>query len=254
MERVGIAGQCNGGLRRVTWVGITGRQRTCAGGLRGDEQGGPECAECRGRDASGGCDGFEHNRCGLGSGTRTRCATSGMRWGRSSRGSETTWGRRMQWVDKKELARTRKLPLEFTEAMYKALDPWHGQRMIMANCMGSIVDTERDASSQPVSNRFGRVRRAGEAGASSPGSTVPRSNVATGSPSSTSRAMRPNERAVSSCPGNGVPARSAATATPHTASSMEPRSPQGGNGRRLELRTLSGICKMITFLQVMPKK
>jgi hypothetical protein len=157
-------------------------------------------------------------------------------------------------VDKKELAKTRKLPLEFTQAMYKALDPWHGQRMIMANCMGSIVETERDASSQPVSNRFGRVRRAGEAGASSPGRTVPGCNVATGSPSSTSRAMRPNERAVSSCPGNGVPARSAATATPHTTSSMEPRSPQGGNGRRLELKTLSGICKMITFLQVRPKK
>lgn len=115
-------------------------------------------------------------------------------------------------LDKKELARTRKLPLEFTEAMYKALDPWHGQRMAMANYAGSsVVDTDRDASSQPGANRFGRVRRAGKAAGSK---LLPGSNAATGSPSPTSRMERSYERTVSSCPEDGVRTELERQATP----------------------------------------
>ncbi|KAG0585567.1 hypothetical protein M758_2G020800 [Ceratodon purpureus] len=125
---------------------------------------------------------------------------------------------RLSKADKKALARARKLPLEFTEAMYKALEPWHGQRVMVGSNMGSIVDVERGA------NRSGRVRRGGRGNGSPSRTERAVSSAATATPPTMLCTLseggdRALGRGVVACPGNAVPGSSAGTASPPTPSS-----------------------------------
>ena len=86
-------------------------------------------------------------------------------------GSGNWWG--MSREEKRDLCKTRKLPLEFSETMYNEMEPFVGKRQIFGRA-SDVVDSDRISS--PPTKQFGR----------SPPSPRPGSNVGAGSPATSS--------------------------------------------------------------------
>ena len=103
-------------------------------------------------------------------------------------GSANWWG--MSREAKRDLCKTRKLPLEFSESMYNEMENFVGKRQIFGRAT-DVVDSDRISS--PPARQFGR----------SPPSPRPASFVGTGSPatSSTTSPIPP----VGVTPGDDMP-------------------------------------------------
>ena len=86
-------------------------------------------------------------------------------------GSGNWWG--MSREEKRDLCKTRKLPLEFSETMYNDMETFVGKRQIFGRA-SDVVDS--DSISSPPAKQFGR----------SPPSPRPSSNVGAGSPATSS--------------------------------------------------------------------
>ena len=103
-------------------------------------------------------------------------------------GSANWWG--MSREEKKQLSRTRKMPLEFTEVMYVEMEGFVGRRQIFGRA-ADIVDSDRAAP--PVGRQFGR---------SSPAPREP-SVVGAGSPIASTTAA--SESPTETTPGHDMP-------------------------------------------------
>ena len=123
-------------------------------------------------------------------------------------GSANWWA--MSRDEKKELSRTRKMPLEFSEQMYSEMETFVGRRQIFGRST-EVVDSDRSAA--PPRRAFGRA---------SPAAAVP-ANIAVGSPA-TSTTTTPN------------------TASPGTPGDDTP----GSTGRK---RKLSGTDNLVDFVK-----
>jgi hypothetical protein len=95
--------------------------------------------------------------------------------------SANWWG--MSRDEKKQLSRTRKMPLEFSEAMYAEMEGFVDRRQIFG-CATDVVDSDRTTT--PVGRHFGRLtpspRDTSSVGARSP---IASTTVASESPSAT---------------------------------------------------------------------
>ena len=103
-------------------------------------------------------------------------------------GSANWWG--MNREEKKQLSRTRKMSLEFSEAMYAEMEAFVGRRQIFGRA-ADVVDTDRPAP--PVARNFGRT---------SPASREP-SFVGVESPAPSTTAA--SESPQAGTPGNDTP-------------------------------------------------
>ena len=103
-------------------------------------------------------------------------------------GSANWWG--MSREDRKELSRTRKMPLEFSERMYSEMETFVGKRQIFGRS-SEAVDSDRNAA--PPRRAFGR---------GSPVASVP-ACIAVGSPASSTTTI-PNT-ASARTPGDDTP-------------------------------------------------
>ena len=96
-------------------------------------------------------------------------------------GSANWWG--MSREEKKQLSKTRKMPLEFSEAMYIEMEGFVGRRQIFGRA-ADVVDSDRAPT--PVGRQFGRStpspREAGSVGGGSP---IASATAASESPSAT---------------------------------------------------------------------
>ena len=96
----------------------------------------------------------------------------------------------MSREEKKDLSKTRKMSLEFSEAMYMEMEGFVGRRQIFGRA-ADVVDSDRPAA--PVSRQFNR---------SSPASREP-SVVAGGSPTPSTTAA--SESPTAATPGHDIP-------------------------------------------------
>ena len=103
-------------------------------------------------------------------------------------GSANWWG--MSREEKKELSKTRKMSLEFSEAMYKEMEEFVGKRQIFGRA-ADVVDTDRVAS--PVPRHFHR---------STPPAREP-TRVGVGSPNASTTAASDSPTATT--PGHDMP-------------------------------------------------
>ena len=96
-------------------------------------------------------------------------------------GSGNWWG--MSREEKKQLSRTRKMSLEFSEGMYVEMEGFVGRRQIFGRA-ADVVDSDRSAP--PVARRFGRsTPSSNEPSQVGVGTPIPSSTAASDSPSAT---------------------------------------------------------------------
>ena len=103
-------------------------------------------------------------------------------------GSANWWG--MSRDEKKQLSKTRKMPLEFSEAMYAEMEGFVGRRQIFGRA-ADVVDSNGTAS--PASRHFGR----------SPTTARETSSVGAGSPIASATAA--SESPTATTPGHDTP-------------------------------------------------
>ena len=96
-------------------------------------------------------------------------------------GSANWWG--MSRDEKKDLSRTRKMSLEFSEAMYMEMEGFVGRRQIFGRTV-DVVDSDRPAP--PMSRQFHRsAPTSREPSCAAEGSPMTSPTIASGSPTST---------------------------------------------------------------------
>lgn len=103
-------------------------------------------------------------------------------------GSANWWG--MNREEKKELSKTRRLPLEFSESMFREMEAFVGKRQIFGRA-AAMVDSDR--LTQPSPRLFGR----------SPSATCSASATGAGSPAASSATLPESPRAKT--PGDDTP-------------------------------------------------